>query len=135
MEALIKSGAFDTFDERGKLMTNVETMLLFNKELAKHADTDQGSLFGGLSNAPQATLRLAESDPIPKETRLLWEKELLGLYISGHPLDRFRDKIERAGLSIAKTKQQGKDGDTVRIAGIIESVRIVLTKRMIKWHS
>lgn len=129
IEALIKSGAFDTLDERGRLMANVELMLTFNKELAKHAGTDQSSLFGGLSSAPQATLRLIDAEPIPKETRLIWEKELLGLYISGHPLDRFRDKIEQAGLSIAKTKQQGKDGDTVRIAGIIESVRVVLTKK------
>lgn len=63
---------------------------------------------------------------------MLWEKELLGLYISGHPLDRIRDKLEKRDINIRKIKE-GTDhnvgnGATVAIAGIIENVRQVVTK-------
>ena len=59
---------------------------------------------------------------------MLWEKELLGLYISGHPLDRLRDKLEKKDLNIKKIKEETGDGMPITIGGIIENVRQVVTK-------
>ena len=58
----------------------------------------------------------------------MWEKELLGLYVSGHPLDDHKTKLERHGSSIAGLKAQAIPGTTVIVAGIIADCRIILTK-------
>ena len=59
---------------------------------------------------------------------LIWEKELLGLYISGHPLDRIREKLEKRDMNIKKIKEEIGNGMPITIGGIIESVRQVITK-------
>ena len=60
--------------------------------------------------------------------KLLWEKELLGLYISGHPLDRLRDKLEDRKINIKKIKEEMTNGMEITIAGIIENARHIVTK-------
>ena len=128
MEALIKSGAMDDFGERGKLLVNLEHMLEYNKEGSKQS-ANQISLFGGLAESEKPMFRLQEAPDATQTEKLIWEKELLGLYISGHPLDRVRAKIESRDINIKKIKEEVKNGMPVTIAGIIESVRQVITKK------
>jgi len=130
LEALIKAGALDEFGERGQMLGNVENMLTYSKEASKTPE-NQDSLFGsyiaGLENvnnfklvdAPKAT---------PTET-LAWERELLGLYISGHPLDKFKKTIDEKNYNIRSAKENAKDGKEVMIAGIIEDIRAIITKK------
>lgn len=59
----------------------------------------------------------------------MWEKELLGLYISGHPLDAFRARFEKRGIHLKNMKEKARDGQRAIIAGIIEDVRPLLTKK------
>ena len=125
LEALIKSGSFDKFGERGELLFNMENLLAYNKEAGKN-NANQTSLFGGSVEAPK--LKLAKSEPAKEEERLSWEKELLGLYVSGHPLNKWREKIEKHGMNIKKAKETLGNGMGVSLAGIIESVRPVTTK-------
>ena len=127
MEALIKSGSMDEFAERGQLLFNLEDMLLYNKESSKQA-SNQVSLFGGNSEVKLSDFKLKEAKDATQAEKLLWEKELLGLYVSGHPLDRLRDKLEKRDINIKKIKEEGKNGMSVTIAGIIESSRQVITK-------
>ena len=126
MEALIKSGAMDALGERGSLLANLEEMLEYNRE-AQNQNQNQTSLFGGIA-APAPAFRLRESSPATQAEKLLWEKELLGLYISGHPLDRIRDKLEKRDINIKKIKEEVKGNVPVTIAGIIEVSRQVITK-------
>lgn len=128
LEALIMAGAMDRFGERGKLLANMEAMLAFNKELAKDAGA-QGSLFAGLDDAPKAYLTLADAQPVPTKQKLMWEKELLGLYVTGHPLDQFRDRLENAKQTISQIKaMEHAPGDTV-LAGIVEECKEIFTKK------
>jgi DNA polymerase-3 subunit alpha len=127
MEALIKSGSMDDLGERGNLLYNLEDMLLYNHE-ASTQNQNQTSLFGGSSAVEMPTLKLKNSDSATQAEKLLWEKELLGLYISGHPLDRIREKLENRDMNIKKIKEEVGNGVTVTIAGIIESSRIIITK-------
>lgn len=127
LEALIKSGALDSFGERGQLLGNMEHLIEFNKSFSK-TDKDQGSLFGG-TLAPASKLVLDTVTPISKEELLAFEKELLGLYVSGHPLDKVREKIEKSGTSFAKLKATGRDGENVVAAASIQSVKIIITKK------
>lgn len=127
MEALIKSGSFDEFGERGMLLFNLEGMLEYNHESSKQNE-NQTSLFGGIMEIPMPEFKLKESTPASQAEKLLWEKELLGLYISGHPLDRLREKLEGRNMNIKKIKEEVGNGLPVTIAGIIETARQVITK-------
>ncbi|MEI8270251.1 MAG: DNA polymerase III subunit alpha, partial [bacterium] len=127
MEAMIKSGAMDEFADRGVLLSNLEDMLTYNKELGKQ-DQNQISLFGGMTETEAPSYKLKAGTEARQSEKLIWEKELLGLYISGHPLDRIRDKIEKRDMNIKKIKEEVGNGMSVTIAGIIETVRQVITK-------
>ena len=127
MEALIKSGSMDEFEERGILLANLEKMLEYNKEGSKQ-NLNQTSLFGGITNKELPSFKMEKGTPATQTEKLIWEKELLGLYISGHPLDRLRDKLEKRDVNIKKIKEEIGNGMPVTIAGIIETVRPVITK-------
>ena len=128
MEALIKSGSMDEWADRGALLANLEDMLLYNKEGSKQ-NANQISLFGGLSEIKAPEFKLTDAPLANKNEKLLWEKELLGLYISGHPLDRVREKLEKREVNIAKILEKGKEGNVVTLAGIIENTKEIITKK------
>lgn len=127
LEALIKSGAMDKFGDRGMLVANIENLTEFNKSFSK-VDKDQGSLFGG-SLAPKAKLTLNDAPPADMKTKLTWEKELLGLYVSGHPLDNIREKIEKSGTNILKIKTTGRQDQTLALAAVVQTIRVIITKK------
>ncbi len=124
LEALIKCGALDTMGERGAMLANIEYLLAFNKEHA--SEQAQVSLFDMLGGSE---LALSPAPEARRSERLAWEKELLGLYVSGHPLDDHKAKLERHGGSIAGLKAQAIPGTTIIVAGIIADCRIILTKK------
>ncbi len=126
LESLIKSGALDEFGERGNFLANIELLLEYHREHLK-TSSDQSSLFGS-TNSPQAALKLPASAPASLDERLIWEKELLGLYVSGHPLDKHRSKFNDPKKTIAYAKEKLAGIETV-VAGFVESVRVNLTKK------
>jgi DNA polymerase-3 subunit alpha len=129
LEALIKAGALDCFGEdRGTMLANMDLLLEYNKEKGSQ-HIDQDSLFGGMADASSVpTLRLAETPPAEMRDKLAWEKELLGLYISGHPLERYREAITKKNMDINKAKE-GKEGASVVLAVIVTAVRPIQTKK------
>jgi DNA polymerase III subunit alpha len=127
LESLIKCGALDDFGERGQMLTNLELLLAYHKEQA-NASKNQDSLFGLLSDPSVHELSLPPAEPAAKTDKLIWEKELLGLYLSGHPLDKYRDKLESRPLNIAKIKENPLAVD-VTLAGILEEVKPFITKK------
>ncbi|HXK35345.1 MAG TPA: DNA polymerase III subunit alpha [Candidatus Paceibacterota bacterium] len=122
LEALIQCGAMDNFGERACLLGSIEDLLRFNKEGNQKAG--QAALF-----AIAPTLRLKEVPPATTEERLAWERELLGLYISGHPLDKYREKLEKLEMNIKKIKDEVRDGAIVTAVGMIEDTRPIFTKK------
>lgn len=127
LEALIKAGAMDGFGDRGIFLENMEGLLAFTKSFSK-VDKNQGSLFAG-DMAPKSQLQIKEAPLASKEDKLVWEKELLGLYISGHPLERVKDKIEKSGMNVKKLQETGFQNMNVVMAVIIEDIRKVITKK------
>ena len=127
MEALIKSGCMDDWGDRGILLANMEAMLEYNHENSKKNE-NQISLFGGETSIKIPEFKLQTGKIATQAEKLLWEKELLGLYISGHPLDRLREKLEKRTINIKKINEELGNGIQVTIAGIIETVRQVVTK-------
>ena len=128
LEALIKCGAMDAYGERGQLLFNMENLLAYNKEATSH-DQNQESLFGTMDEVSLPAFQLKEGSPATKEDKLTWEKELLGLYISGHPLDKIKDELEKREINIKKVQESFQDGMLVTLAGIIEASKTIITKR------
>ena len=136
LESLIKVGAFDAFGERGQLLGNLDLLLGYNRERITERETAQDSLFGGLSGGT-SDLTLTPAEPATVADKLLWEKELLGVYLSGHPLNAVRSEVEKRPR-IGAIKRAVVAGDDLSIArfkgetittGLIESVRELLTKK------
>jgi len=129
LEALIKAGALDELGERGQMLMNIELLLEQNKQSASQS-SNQDSLFGALAVAiGMPALKLQDAPPATMEEKLAWEKELLGLYISGHPLDKFKGILEKRELTIKRVKEEFKEGMTVVIGGIVEEVKPIITKK------
>ena len=128
LEALIKTGAFDAFGERGMLLGNLDNLLSFNKESEKGAN-NQDSLFGLMSDTSTIPgLKLQNFPKVSEAVRLSWEKELLGLYISGHPLNAHADVL-KTKPNITYIKQTAKENDVVKVAGIPEEIKEIFTKK------
>ncbi|HEC30527.1 MAG TPA: DNA polymerase III subunit alpha, partial [Candidatus Yonathbacteria bacterium] len=127
LEALIMSGAMDKLGERGALLFNTEDALTYNKELS-NGPRDQGSLFGELASDSIAGFQMKEAEEASKTEKLAWEKELLGLYISGHPLDAHKKKFEGKDISIKNTRRM-REGMLAITAGLVEDCRQINTKK------
>ncbi|MEI6400243.1 MAG: DNA polymerase III subunit alpha [bacterium] len=126
LEALIKSGSFEGLASQGTLMANLEKMLEYQREHSKNAGS-QDSLFAS-AGIELPALSLAPALEIGMKERLAWEKELLGLYISGHPLQMHRDKLAKC-TSIREVLQTGRKDSIVKVCGAIEGLRKVMTKK------
>jgi DNA polymerase-3 subunit alpha len=129
-EALIKSGAFDKFGNRSDLLFNVETILGFASKLQKEALSGQIDLFGSLGGSealqPAVELKPAPTQFTEKE-QLMWERELLGLYISAHPLDNFEAFFEEQTIPL-KSMNPSIDGQKITIGGLVSTMRSIVTK-------
>lgn len=125
LEALVKCGALDSFEyKRGRMLTYIDELLAYNKENV--SGTAQNSLFSTLKSA--GTLTLPPAEQAPQSDMLRWEKELLGLYISGHPLDAHKARLEKFGQTIEDAKRGYVGVETV-IAGILSEVKTFTTKK------
>ncbi len=125
LEALIKTGALDEFGERGQMLANLDSLLEFHKEKMHQGDAHD-SLFGAIADDDE--VKMVDSTEATMDEKLAWEKELLGLYISGHPLDKYREKLEKRDMNIEKAIST-RLGTQITIAGIIEKTREISTKR------
>jgi DNA polymerase III subunit alpha len=126
LEALILTGSLDRFGERGTLNANIEQLLSFHKNTVQLMGAGS-SLFDGLDSAPKSSLRLTETAPMPLQEKLTWEKELLGLYISGHPLDSYDGALKLSKNSIADLLEKKKTGKQLLVAHI-DTIKIIITK-------
>ena len=129
LESLIKCGALDAFEDRGVMFSNIENLLSYSKEISQISQ-NQDSLFNTLSQKKGgAGITLSKADPVEMNKKLTWEKELLGLYVSGHPLDRFRDILEKRTVTIKKIEEELKEGMLTVASGIVEEVKPIVTKK------
>lgn len=128
LEALIKSGALDRFEERGKLIANMEQILLFNKQIRKQKEQNQVSMFDLAPEIAGSTLVLNNKLEISKSDILSWEKELLGIYVSEHPAKLFFPQV-KAYVNPASLLNTYEEGIIVTMVGVIADVRRILTKK------
>lgn len=129
-ESLIKAGAFDVLGDRSDLLYNLENLLAFSSKLHKEALSGQTDLFGGLSGneniQPTVAMQPAPAKHTEKE-RLTWERELLGLYISAHPLDHYDAFFEEQTIPLTRITPDF-DSKKAIIGGLVSTVRTIITK-------
>lgn len=129
LESLIKSGSLDGFGDRKELLDNLENLLNFRKNAIKNQNGNQFALFSSknLANKTDFNLKNRSASRSTLEEKLSWEKELLGIYVSGHPLDKFREKIKNQSIDISKIKQM-REGVNVKFIGFVEDLKRVITR-------
>lgn len=128
LEALVKAGAFDAFHERNLLLHNLQKALDYNKEIKEASQKNQSSLFAlAEDKSTLPVLKLESVTPASFDEKLKWEKELLGLYISGHPLDKHKKKLEKRKMNISQVNEMA-DGVPVLIAGLVTEIKKIMTK-------
>ncbi len=130
MESLIKSGAFDSLEpNRQTLLLNLDNLLAYASRLQKDADSTQADLFGGsIESSVKPVLQWEEStSEVPARDKLAWERELLGVYLSAHPLQDYRTYLEAHTTPISSIKSSN-DGKRVAIGGMVTTVREITTK-------
>jgi len=130
MESMIRSGVFDRFEERGTLLANLEDLLVWARNKQKIKESGQKGLFDS-STEEKSKLTLMPAEQIPTKQMLSWEKELLGLYVSSHPLDPYRESLTNRTLSISKitTADFNVADQRVRVGGIITFIKKIITKK------
>ncbi|MBI4359026.1 MAG: DNA polymerase III subunit alpha [Candidatus Nealsonbacteria bacterium] len=126
LESLTRAGVFDSLIERNQILSNLEDILEFNREHQKKKLEGQRNLFEGKINF-SSEIHLASAAPATKREKLEWEKELLGLFVTSHPLDGFQ-RIFKEKTSSLESLGQGIDGQKVKVAGIISHLKKIITK-------
>ena len=128
-ESLVKAGAFDALGDRSDLLFNLDTILAFASKLQKEALSGQVDMFaalGGDKLMPSVELKASPVKYTSKE-QLMWERELLGLYISAHPLDNYDAFFEEQTIPLHACTPQ-IDGQKVSVGGLVSTIRTIVTK-------
>ena len=129
IEALAKCGALDSLAERNQVLKNIEKILNFSKIIQKELASGQTDLFGDAEKSVSwSGLKLEKVEPAKKKERLAWEKNFLGLYISEHPLDEYKDYLTNLVVPCNKLSKEQVD-QVVRIGGIITKMKKIFTKK------
>ncbi len=132
LESMIKTGVFDSFGiDRNTLLLNIEKILSFSQNLRKSQSTNQDGLFG--ANYHNGSLNFEDVQPATNKEKLSWEKELLGLYISDHPLNAHLKRIQSNKVKPIKelletNNIESNPRNRFRIAGVISKTQKILTK-------
>lgn len=127
LESLIKSGALDAFGERGALLASMDNLLSYARDHQKNASSGQVSLFGEHTATALPPVSLVKAEPATTWSRLSWEKELLGLYVSEHPLDSFKTQLAQERVIPIKNIVP-RVTHTFAIGGMVTRVQKIITK-------
>jgi DNA polymerase-3 subunit alpha len=120
----------DSFGERGSMLNSLDMILSLATKIQKERSSSQIDLFGA-SEDPTVTLPdiqlIAPPEPIATHTLLAWERELLGLYLSHHPLEEYEAFLQDNAIPIADITPE-KDGKMAKVGGTISDIRQITTK-------
>jgi DNA polymerase-3 subunit alpha len=129
LESLVKAGALDCFGPRGALLQNVDHVLSLAQQDQKRRDTGQVTMFdlwGTAAPVPMANLELSGQDVSPAE-KLVWEKELMGVYLSEHPFRTLSLDGNATDTMIGEINEE-LSGRMIDIAGVVTSASHLVTK-------
>ncbi len=131
-EALVKSGALDSIDEnRGTNLEYLEAALLYASDMTRDKAMGQDSLFGGGDEEQGASISypaLPPAPPLSRSEKLALEREVLGIYVSDHPLRGLERLLSKQSSHQCGELAEMDEGQTIKLAGVVASTRSILTK-------
>lgn len=130
LEALIKSGALDSFGyTRKDLIEQIEILISYSQKKDKEAGSNQANLFGD-STVAMSQLNIVRTDQeVEDHQKLGWERELLGLYLSSHPLEKYQQFLDQKLTAIKSLTPANSEGKSVSIGGTVSTIREITTKK------
>lgn len=129
LESLIQAGALDCFGiDRGALLGNIENILFFIKTIKEKSASNQDSLFSGTGISLDDKVVLKESPKATMDEKLIWEKNLLGLYVSSHPFLYFGRELDGIIIPLSEVEGYKRDKGLV-VGGIISNLKKKITKK------
>jgi len=133
LECLVKAGAFDSFGRRSQILSVIDAMMSESQHHHHAQEVGQLSLFSGLMEpvwkAEGGLIHLPDVKDLPPKELLAWEKELIGVYLSEHPLHRLSGKIEGRVTALISQIDASMAGQHVVVAGLVTSARTITTKK------
>jgi DNA polymerase-3 subunit alpha len=130
LESLIRAGAFDALGSRKELLEHIEELLEFSKESQKTRNNGQVSLFGEEPVSNKNKLLFSNGNGEKRkllQEEVQWEKELLGMYVSDHPLNEHKEFLKEKTIQIKDLIKEKKDSK-VKVAGVIIKITKFITK-------
>jgi DNA polymerase-3 subunit alpha len=128
LESLIKCGALDSFGhDRGYLAGNIENILAFIKQIHEKKSVSQNSLFSGTTIDMTSKIKLGPAPNATEEEKLLWEKELLGLYVTSHPFSIYQNLMKGVLTPLKDLSHQSRN-QWVVVGGMIDSTKKKITR-------
>ena len=130
IETLIKSGAFDGFNfSRKALLENLEYIVETVSKAAQAKKMAVGSLFGDDDELTTVNIDITNCEEFEAKEILEFEKNSLGFYVSGHPLDKYRERLGEINYTLSSAIDELKDGDTTLLIGQIENIEQKVSKK------
>ena len=126
LESLAKVGALDELAERNKIIASIDNILNFSKNVQKFKNSSQLSLFSEETLSP-VEIPLIEVEPASSKQKLQWEKELLGLYVSDHPVSGYKEYLEKFTFPINSLDNK-LVGNKIKLGGVISKIQKVLVR-------
>ncbi len=127
LECLVKVGALDAFGERTAMLASLERITAISSNHFRALESGQLSLFGTATGVEE-TLSLPDVSKVDKREMLAWERELIGLYVSDHPLTSYQSTLAKVVTHFSSQLLETQNGEKVRVAGIVTVVRPYTTK-------
>ncbi|MEE4273517.1 MAG: DNA polymerase III subunit alpha [Thermoanaerobaculales bacterium] len=131
LECLAKAGCFDCFGVTRKgVLDNLDQLLEMTSREREQRELGQGFLFADLpSESLEAEIRVGEH--ADRKDRLAWEREVLGFYLSGHPLEAYREQLDRyADSSVAELSARFSDGaESALVGGLVSGLKVIPIKK------
>jgi DNA polymerase-3 subunit alpha len=127
LECIIKVGAMDNFGNRAALLASLDRVVSISNNHFRAAESGQMSLFGEATGVIEE-ITLPEVNNVDKREMLNWERELIGLYISDHPLTPYQETFRQIVSYFSGQLGEAQHEEKVRVAGLVTSVRPYMTK-------
>jgi DNA polymerase-3 subunit alpha len=127
LESLAKCGAMDDFGDRATLLANVERILSYANKSQGTASNGQIDLFGG-TGVEMPGLKLEPAPKMKMSEKLRYEKELLGIYISEHPMNEYKEQLLKLNVNPIVDLTESMNNQTVKIGGVLSNVQKVMTR-------
>jgi len=128
IESLIKVGALDSFGPRPAMLASLDRIIAASASHFRAAEAGQMSLFGAVTGVQAETIILPENIKADRKDMLNWERELIGLYLSDHPLSGHAELLTKAVSHNSITLNDAAHEERVRVAGMVTAVRPYKTK-------